>query len=146
MKNRLRQLMLIVPLFWTGAAAAEEFDLNYYQNIFENGGRPEQIQAVASLKWAGLSDPALFDLVERQLKSVDVGRHRVRTAQEDVQFRADFGRKESLDYAAWMLKALGFSGNEKYAATLQALTKSGNVGKVRKYAKRAQGTLVDHAR
>lgn len=127
MKLLKKYLSVALVLFCSGSWA-EEFDLNYYQQIFEGGSRVEQTAAASTLEWSGLSDEALFDVVAVNLEKA----------------APEAKNKASIDYVAWLLKALAFSGNEKYRAEIQKYTQSGFHKKVRKYAKKSLGYLDQH--
>lgn len=80
----------------------------------------EQISAARSLEWLGLSDPALFNIIEKNLL--------------DTYMRSD---KRAVEYASWMAKALGYSGQARYTATLEEVAEEGDHRKVRKNASAA---------
>ncbi|WP_051215855.1 hypothetical protein [Ferrimonas futtsuensis] len=124
----LKKYLSVALMLFCSSSWAEEFDLNYYQQIFEHGSRVEQTAAASTLEWSGLSDEALFDVVAANLE----------------QAAPEAKSKASIDHVAWLLKALAFSGNEKYRAEIQKYTQSGFHKKVRKYAKKSLGYLDQH--
>ncbi len=89
-----------------GAATVEE-DVNRYIAIF-NGSPSLHSEAAESLGWMGLSDPRLYDLIERLALENGQSVRNDRTERTRV---------------AWYLRALGFSGQPKYEPTLTALQK-----------------------
>ncbi|WP_028115235.1 hypothetical protein [Ferrimonas senticii] len=127
MKKCWFNLLLILAL--SPVMAAEKYDQAYYQSIFEQPHARMHIDAASSLQWAGLSDPALFDLVAKRL--------------EEVAPFAD--SKQNIDHAAWLIKALGFSGNEKYREVLVQYQGNNFHKKLRKYANQANTQLSLHA-
>ncbi|MGH8618162.1 MAG: hypothetical protein ACREUW_10760 [Burkholderiales bacterium] len=100
-------VLLSLSLIGPAAAATVEDDVNRYIAIF-NGDKSQHAEAGESLGWMGLSDPRLFDLLERR-------------ALEDYQ-AARTDRRERTR-VAWYVRALGFSGQPKYLPTLAILQK-----------------------
>jgi hypothetical protein len=88
-------------------AATVEEDVNRYIVIF-SGDKSLHPTVAESLGWMGLSDPRLFDLLEK-------------TALQDYQ-AARNDRAERIR-VAWYIRALGFSGQQKYVPTLTTLQK-----------------------
>lgn len=118
-------LALIISIFLLSfpSANASQADLdtelqNYIQ-LFSSGNFAKQRKAIESLGWAGISDPALFDVIESQLLNL---------------YLAD--DKMSEEYAAWYAKTLALSGNQKYISTLEKVIDTGP-RKVTKHAKTA---------
>lgn len=105
---RIIHAVLLALLLAGGAGAATvEEDVNRYIAIF-NGDRSLHAEAAESLGWMGLSDPRLFDLLEKR-------------ALEDAQtVRTD---RRDRQRVAWYIRALGFSGQAKYEPTLATLQK-----------------------
>ncbi len=100
-------VLLSLSLASPVAAATMEEDVNRYIALF-NGDKSLHAQAGESLAWMGLSDPRLFDLLERR-------------ALDDYQAaRADRGERTRV---AWYVRGLGFSGQPKYLPTLALLQK-----------------------
>jgi hypothetical protein len=84
-------------------AATPDEDLEQYVKIFS--GHPAfHSEAADTLEWKGLSDTRLFDIIEQRLQSDYVA--------------ANNDRQEKNRVARYM-RALGYSGQQKYAATLQ---------------------------
>jgi hypothetical protein len=86
-------------------AATVEEDVNRYIAIF-NGDQSLHSEAAESLGWMGLSDPRLFDILER------------RALEDAKSVRADRRERQRV---AWYIRALGFSGQPKYEPALAAL-------------------------
>jgi hypothetical protein len=102
-----------------GAAPSREEEINKYVDTFSHKGTLEQQAASEELGWAGLTDPRIFDLMEKNLQAV----------YKNVSDRA------AVNHAAWLCKGLGYSGQEKYRATLQEVADNARSGGLRKYAK-----------
>lgn len=72
-----------------------------YIDIFENGTVSEQKEACNSLRYAGLSDTRLFDVIEKKV--------------------IESYKTTSEERISWLIIALGFSGQEKYENTLKRI-------------------------
>jgi hypothetical protein len=122
-------LTLLVGLLQINAAAAanRDADVSKYLTIFTEQTKVEQIAACQSLEWAGLSDPRLFDMVEKNLQTY-----------------LTTDNKDDANYAAWLSKALGFSGQDKYRDTLKSVVQKTKQRNLRKYAEQALIMLGDY--
>ena len=89
----------------------------------------EQVSAARDLGYLGLSDPALFDVIEGNLL--------------DTYMLED---REAVDYISWMAKSLGFSGQSRYTATLERVADEAPNSKVRKHANLALEALPNYAK
>lgn len=96
---------LLTGIVLSGAAVAAsiEEDVERYVKIF-SGDRGQHSEAVDTLSWMGLSDPRLFDIIERLLL--------------DDSLAARDNRAERNRVARY-IRALGFSGQAKYEATVR---------------------------
>ena len=99
------------------ASAVEPSSPEEYLRVFQSGLKIEKQNAAASLAWAGISSPKLFDLIEKEVL-------------DNYQSASS---RNSVAYVAWMIKALSFSGNEKYRATLGKVVTETKARKLRKY-------------
>jgi len=114
---------ILLTLFFAGIAhaASLEDDVNRYVERF-SGNKTVNEEVVESLEWMGLSDPRVFDLIERRaIEGAEPGRYDRKTRNQ-VQLH---------------IRALGFSGQSKYAATLQ------NFAPDLTYGRRAKNALED---
>ena len=119
----------------TGSALSHSSSIGYEEekkkevdelvSIFNRPFRMKQHIAAESLAYLGHSDPIIFDLVEKQLL-------------DNYQFLQD---SYDIDWASWLAKALGFSGNEKYLLTLDILRSFAPDEKLRKYATISKGYI-----
>ena len=127
-------LLLLAALFGlgqAGVAAAQGGDqIQHYIDVFSGKPRIQQRQACESLQWAGLSDPRVFDLVEKNLLA----------SYKQINDRQDS------DYVAWLSRALAFSGQEKYRATLTEVAENGGHRNVRGHAGKALKELDEYKR
>ncbi len=100
---------------------AQEYTVETYQEIFNGDNLSKQKQAIEELTLAGLSDPAIYDVLEAKLKAS------LPLATE----------KNAIDYSAWLVKGLGYSGNDKYSETLNSIVHNDYPNKLQKYASQA---------
>lgn len=98
----LLPVLMAVFISANAAAATVDEEVTRYVQIF-NGDTGAHQQAVESLAWRGISDPRLFDVIERRL------------LDESQMARADKNEKNRV---ARYIRALGFSGQTKYVATI----------------------------
>jgi hypothetical protein len=118
---------LLFAMFVAGAAhaATVDEDVNRYVQIFD-GSASVPTEAVESLAWMGLSDPRLFDVIER------------RVLQDAEAARNDRRKKNEIGL---FIRGLGFSGNPKYLPTIRAYLQ--DVGYARD-AKKAMADMQDY--
>ena len=126
MKNSIKLLLVCLTVIFSSYVSAEQYDLNYYINIFKHKNYNEQKSAASTLQWSGLSDERLFDQIQENLEEL---------TNKGVS-------NKTTDYASWMLKALGFSGNEKYREFIAMYQTKTYSSKIHKYARQSL-TLID---
>ena len=85
------------------AFTSTDDQINYYLDVLDRGGYTIKLQVLQRLQWSGLTDPRLFDAIEKNLLA---------------HYRESQYNKEPLAILAHQARALGYSGNEKYRATL----------------------------
>jgi hypothetical protein len=98
---------LLTAFFVSGAAlaATAEEDVTKYTAIF-NGDAAWHNNAVESLAWMGISDTRLYDVIEqRLLKEAPIAK----------------GNNDEKNRVARYIRALGFSGQDKYFTTISRL-------------------------
>jgi hypothetical protein len=110
--------LLISSCLLAPFAFADDYTLEDYQQIFQGDNQFKQQSAVESLVLSGLNDPSLFDIVEAKLNA-------------SLPLAT---KKHPIEYSSWLAKGLGYSGNEKYRASLQAIVNGDYHKKLRKYA------------
>jgi len=128
MKGSMKVLFIYLTVVFSSTISAEQYDLNYYIDIFKDKSSDEQKTAAATLQWAGLSDQRLFDQIQKNVQQIT---------------NNGIASKDS-DYASWMLKALGFSGNEKYREFVSTYQTGAYSSKVRKYSQQAVELIDKH--
>lgn len=79
--------------------------MNHYIAIFNGTDARSQNESVESFAWKGLSDPRLFDVIEK------------RVLAEHAEAR---NNRDDKNRVARYIRALGFSGQEKYRGTIQS--------------------------
>lgn len=126
----IRSLIIFATLITSLSAAALPETPEEYITVFKSGWRIDKEKAAETLAWAGISSPLVFDIVEQELLSI------YPTAKTRV----------AINYASWLVKALSFSGNEKYRPTINQVTAEGPHRKLRNYAKWAQNNLALYTR
>ncbi len=120
---------LIILSFNFTFAENESNLLEKYISEFKILAPEDKKHLCQKIMWSGLSDPSLFDLIEQDLL-------RRSKSQRD---------KGEVDNVAWLLKALGSSGQTKYITTLQNLTTHNN-SKIVKYAKEGLNLIQQYAK
>ena len=114
-------LVALIVLFPITAMAQmdREKDIQKFVDMISNGSWVEYKEAAKLLEWEGLSDPRIFDPMENELLDI--------TAKKNPG-------KHDIDLASWLLKALSFSGQDKYYDTVVDISKKTKINKIRKYA------------
>jgi hypothetical protein len=106
-------------------ATPEEF-----VTIFQSGTQIQQEKAAEALEWAGISSPKLFDLIEAlALKTLPQATDKV-----------------TINFESYLVMALGYSGNEKYRASIQKIIAEAPHKKVKKYGEEALKALSAYAK
>ncbi|QYJ75151.1 hypothetical protein [Shewanella sp. FJAT-52076] len=115
-------LVLLLSMAWLPQAiAAKEYTKAEYIEIFKGDNEVAQHRAIETLVLTGLDDPEIFDQVEQRLI-------------ESLPYATD---RDGVDESAWLMKALGYSGNPKYLTTLKNIEQGDHHRKVRGYAKKS---------
>jgi cell division protein YceG involved in septum cleavage len=126
----VRSLLMVAALVFTGVVQAAPETPEEFVKVFQSGGQLEQEKAAQSLEWTGISSPQLFDLIEAAaLKSLPQATDKV-----------------TINYVAHLTKALSYSGNEKYRATIEKVIAEAPHKKLRKHAQQALPTLAVYAK
>lgn len=114
----------------TTANSYENFTPEEYIKTYSGNSKTDMAKASEGLAWAGLSDPKLFDIIEKNLLAD------LPSAKKD---------RKIADYTSWLIKALSFSGNPKYKATLENIAKNAPSKTNRKWAKKSLPVLQQYA-
>lgn len=126
MRLLLKGTLLTLSLL-TAPLIAQEYSVENYQAVFKGDNITQQKQAIESLTLAGLSDPAIYDALEAKL----------------LESLPKATEKNAIDYSAWLVKGLAYSGNDKYNETMDKIINGDYPKKLRKYAQQARDN-VDH--
>lgn len=116
--------VLLLLIFSLPLAAFDSVDeqIDSYLAILGGGDHLARIQMLKRLQWSGISDPRLYDAIE-ELPLREIG-------------LAKPNRPE-LDDITHRIRALGYSGNEKYRPTLERLGREAANKKIRNHARKA---------
>ncbi len=131
--RRIALLFVLTSLFAASVNATTdtlEKELASYIEIFESNNSYQQIATAKKLEWSGFSEPRLFDPIEKTLLNNYTSSH----------------DKESIDHMSWLCKALAYSGNKKYLATLELVKANGSHRKLKKYAQKSIAVLHNYSR
>jgi hypothetical protein len=94
------------------------------------GAKSEPLNVlVRRMKWSGHSDPRFFDQIEADL----LANYMNRGSSDDVQ------------YNAWLVQYLAFSGREKYRPAIQKVFETTTSSKLRRHAESSLRVLTDFA-
>jgi len=124
--KKLNFLVLIFALMINMPAMAFSSDderIDNYLSVLSVGSKKEKKTMLNRLQWSGLSDPRLFDEIESHVKAWE------------SNIDSDWSNHDGV--LPFYIRALGFSGNEKYRATIVKLYDNPHAANVRKYSKRA---------
>ena len=125
MKKLLALAMIAAVSQLANAATAEEDVAHYVQAV--QGPRPVRVKAIDELAWKGISDPRVFDLIEKMVLA-------------ELEPGASGGDRDAVDQE---LRGLSFSGQSKYLPTLQ---KAEADSRYSRYARNAIAELTGYAR
>lgn len=114
----IRSLLFVAAFFSALVACAEPTTPEEYIQIFKGDNQQQQQEAAQALEWAGLSSPKVFDLVEAKA----------------LQALPNATDKVTINYVSYLVKALAYSGNEKYRPTIEKIKNEAPHKKVKKYA------------
>ncbi len=128
-KPNIYSLLIFCVLVSSTASAAND-GLDEYIQIFTEGNARQQTRAAKELAWAGLSDPRLFDPIEKSL----------------LEQYLIVEEKYAIDDTAWLARAMAYSGQEKYRATLEKVASDSPQKKIRRHAENSLVQLDNYER
>lgn len=130
LKGMRRLLVATAGLLLACLAHADNAELvQKYIATFGQDTPTAQIDAAERLEWLGLSDTRIFDIAEKNLLA---------------NYKNE--EKDHANYAAWMAKALAFSGQEKYRATLTEVANNAGNKNTRRHATTALDLLGQYTK
>ena len=100
--------------------------IDHYLQILNQGGYTQKIEMLKQLQWSAISDPRLYDPIAVEVES---------------QYLSEDLEKRQLNLTAHAIRALGYSGNDKYHDILSRVVSNAGEKKLRKHAKKAQVDL-----
>jgi hypothetical protein len=121
---------LLASCFLSGTVAANQSSAVEYQQVFATDNQDDHKAAIATLALAGLSDPAIFDLIQAKL----------------IASLAQANTRAGIDYSAWLIKGLSYSGNLAYRQTILDIQQGKYHKKLRRYAQEGLDNLAKYAR
>jgi hypothetical protein len=131
---RLSKIIVILSLahlsiLFSQALLADQTELDserdHYISIFQSSNFIQHKEAIETLSWTGISDPAIYDLILEKFNAL-------------IQDQS----KAGIEKAAWYAKGLGRSGNQKYGPTLTEGATQAAHKKVRKYSAKGNEHLA----
>lgn len=96
--------------------------IDHYLDVLANDSNPDKIEMLKRLQWSGLTDPRLFDKIAEG---------------PEKQYLRDDLNKPGIGVLSHQIRALGYSGNEKYRNILGEISKSAVNKKLKKHATKA---------
>ncbi len=102
--------------------------IDHYLDLLENGSYESKVQMLERLQWSGLTDRRLYDPLESRL--------RFAAMQSDKNMN-----KKERALIGHMIRALGYSGNERYRSMLINYKDFSASNKFRGYARKALAQL-----
>lgn len=133
MKNLLRPALVVTGLFLgiQSFSFADQADLDQeitnYVAVISGSDFEAAKSVMETLRWSGISDARVYDLIEDKLAEVK-----------------NSSEKNDIKKAAWYAKALGFSGDEKYAQVLKSVLYGEPHKSVEKYANLGLQKIASH--
>eukprot|EP00764_Aduncisulcus_paluster_P015007 gnl/Carplike_NY0171/9331_a13021_145.p1 GENE.gnl/Carplike_NY0171/9331_a13021_145~~gnl/Carplike_NY0171/9331_a13021_145.p1 ORF type:complete len:248 (-),score=7.83 gnl/Carplike_NY0171/9331_a13021_145:135-878(-) len=105
--------------FPTYAFQSQAERAEYYLKVFNTYNLDAQVRMLDRLEWSGLSDPLLFDRLEEAVLG--------------VALKENISRNE-IKLSAHTIKALGYSGQEKYRESINQIREKTSSSKLSRYA------------
>ena len=108
--KKLKIIGLVLALFLTASVMADEVKderIDSYLNILSTGNVKQKSTMLNRLQYSGLSDPRLFDVIEKSLLDQHLSRNL---------------NKRQVKVLVYMVRSLGYSGNNKYRSTISILS------------------------
>ena len=115
--KKLEIIGLVLALFLTASVMADEVRderIDSYLNILSTGNVKQKSTMLNRLQWSGLSDPRLFDVIEKSLLD---------------QYLSDNLSRHQAKVLVYMVRSLGYSGNKKYRSTISTISKGTSLPK-----------------
>lgn len=98
--------------------------IDHYLDVLENGSYESQVQMLQRLQWSGLTNHRLYNQIKARLE------YSALSAGKSVN-------KRELNLLAHMIRALGYSGNDRYRNALDNIKNFSKNNKLRNHARKA---------
>ena len=123
--------LILATLLSTTVFAYSTIDeqIDSYLNTLETADDSSKIKMLERLQWSGLRDERLYDTIEGKVLALYQT-----SGMEKVEFKTYL----------YHIRALGYSGNEKYRSTLDKVRAEASAKKARKIAQRALTDLNNY--
>ncbi|OMH31676.1 hypothetical protein [Motiliproteus sp. MSK22-1] len=126
-------MAITLSLLWVGTVSAMSTEaeyVDYLLNKVSSQNEKTKLVALKRLQWSGISSPALYDVIEQRLVEL-------LSPEEELS-----PRQKKL--ATYYVRALGYSGNEKYRDYITQLTHISEPWEVKKHARKALTDLPNY--
>ncbi len=123
LKQLLTGISLLAMSSMANAYSSDDEQIDEVLAIVSSGSQQRKEQVMERLQWSTLSDARLYDVFEQDLLA----------SYEELSFE-----KDKIRTLAYKLRALGYSGNEKYISTLDLIIKQSKNNKLKRYARKAK--------
>ncbi len=124
----MKKFLTLIACCFSLAVSATDIPSEDLEKIFSSQNKSQIKTSVQTLPLSGYTNESAFDAIEAEML-------------RSLPLASD---KESIDYTAWLLKGLAFSGNPKYRETLEQVYQGKHHKKVRKYAKKSLQILEQY--
>jgi len=124
--NRIKWVALLLLGCFTPAHAFTTVDeqIDHYLNVYYNGEHSAKITMLKRLQWSGISDPRLYYPIEQQVRLLGMyARSKLKSPDREL--------------LAHQIRALGYSGNDRYRNILKSIMDFSKNNKFRSHAKKA---------
>jgi len=119
-------LFLLTSYLPAYAFTTVDEQIDHYLKVLVTGSHASKKEMLERLQWSGLSDPRLYDAVRRQTTT--------KFLKKDLD-------KQTIELVTYQIRALGYSGNEKYRNTLLQIKKEAGNNKFKSHARKALNWL-----
>jgi len=129
--NKLKLMTMLVAFTVNTSAmafATNDDRIDDYLNTLTTASIDDKEEMLNRLQWSGLTDARLYDDIELRIKSQYLDRNL---------------NKKQLNLVSYQVRALGYSGNEKYRATITLVSNSAGSPKLKRHALKAKADLND---
>ena len=126
--NKLKAIVTVAALTLSTSVMAFTSDnerIDAYLKVLDSTNMEKKEKMLNNLQWSGLSDARLYDDIEMRLKSQYLNPNL-------------YGQ---LNLVAYQVRALGFSGNEKYRSTITEISNNAASPKLKRHARKALVSL-----